>query len=80
MPFYLAWKPACMDMFSMLLTYIAFNMIDSSIVTISRGGSIITTALLSPLILRKKLSKYEIAGSAMAFLGITAVQLSSVLL
>ena len=80
MPFYLAWKPACMDMLSMLLTYIALNMIDSSIVAISRGGSIITTALLSPLLLRKKLTKYEVAGSTLAFVGITAVQLSSVLL
>jgi drug/metabolite transporter (DMT)-like permease len=58
-----------------LLSYIALNMISSSVWQISRGGNIITTAILSKLLLKRKFNKTAVIGCVMAFLGITSVQL-----
>jgi len=67
-----------MDLLSTLLSYIALNMVDSSVWQISRGGNIITTALLSRFFLKRTFSPTSILGCFLAFLGITSVQVVAV--
>jgi uncharacterized membrane protein len=61
-----------------LLSYIALNMVASSVWQISRGGVIITTAIFSAIFLRKKLESHSIIGCGIAFLGITGVQVITI--
>jgi hypothetical protein len=68
-----------MDILSTLFSYTALNMVDSSVWQISRGGNIITTALLSSCFLKRVFHRGAILGCLMAFLGITSVQLVAVL-
>lgn len=68
-----------MDILSTLFSYTALNMVDSSVWQISRGGNIITTALLSACFLKRVFHKGAVLGCFMAFLGITSVQLVAVL-
>jgi len=67
-----------MDLLSTLLSYTALNMVDSSVWQISRGGNIITTALLSRCFLNRIFSSVSILGCVLAFLGITSVQVVAV--
>ena len=46
-PVWLLLFPAIMDLLASLLSYIALNMVASSVWQISRGGVIITTAIFS---------------------------------
>jgi drug/metabolite transporter (DMT)-like permease len=78
-PEWLVLFPAIMDLFSTLLSYIALNMVDSSVWQISRGGNIITTALLSRCFLKRTFSPSSILGCFLAFLGITGVQVVAVI-
>ncbi len=71
--------PAFMDLISTILAYSALNMIDSSVWQISRGGNIISVAILSKLLLKTQMSKNGIIGCFIAFLGITGVQIVSIL-
>ena len=71
--------PSVMDLLSTLLSYTALNMVDSSVWQISRGGNIVTTALLSACFLKRVFSRGAIVGCFLAFLGITGVQLVAVL-
>jgi drug/metabolite transporter (DMT)-like permease len=68
-----------MDLFSTLLSYSALNMVASSVWQISRGGNIIFTALFSAFFLKRKFSRSAIVGCCLAFIGITGVQLVTVL-
>lgn len=68
-----------MDILSTLFSYTALNMVDSSVWQISRGGNIITTALLSACFLKRVFHRRAVLGCFMAFLGITSVQLVAVL-
>jgi drug/metabolite transporter (DMT)-like permease len=68
-----------MDLLSTLLSYIALNMVDSSVWQISRGGNIIFTALLSRIFLKRIFSGTSIFGCVLAFLGITSVQVVAVI-
>jgi len=68
-----------MDVLSTLLSYTALNMVDSSVWQISRGGNIITTALLSACFLKRVFHRGAILGCVFAFLGITGVQLVAIL-
>lgn len=78
-PAYTVIFPAVMDILSTLFSYTALNMVDSSVWQISRGGNIITTALLSSCFLKRVFHRGAILGCLMAFLGITSVQLVAVL-
>jgi len=71
--------PAIMDLIATLLSYIALNMVASSVWQISRGGVIITTAIFSVIFLKRKFEKSAIIGCILAFIGITGVQLVTVL-
>jgi drug/metabolite transporter (DMT)-like permease len=68
-----------MDLLSTLLSYTALNMVDSSVWQISRGGNIITTALLSICFLKRVFSRGALFGCFLAFLGITGVQVVTIL-
>lgn len=68
-----------MDLLSTLLSYTALNMVDSSVWQISRGGNIITTALLSICFLKRVFSRGALLGCFLAFLGITSVQVVTIL-
>ena len=70
--------PAIMDLLSTLLSYTALNMVESSVWQISRGGNIITTALLSVCFLKRVYGKGAILGCFLAFLGITSVQVVAI--
>jgi uncharacterized membrane protein len=68
-----------MDLIATLLSYIALNLVASSVWQISRGGVIVTTAIFSVLFLKKTFNKSAIIGCVLAFIGITGVQLVTVL-
>lgn len=68
-----------MDLCSTLLSYTALNMVDSSVWQISRGGNIITTALLSICFLKRVFNRGALLGCFLAFLGITGVQIVDIL-
>ena len=67
-----------MDLLSTLFSYTALNMVDSSVWQISRGGNIITTALLSICFLKRVFSRGALLGCFLAFLGITSVQVVAI--
>lgn len=71
--------PTIFDLFSTLLSYIALNMVASSVWQISRGGNIITTALLSRAFLNRRFTNSAIIGCVLAFVGITCVQVVTVI-
>lgn len=56
----------------------ALNLVDTSILQISRGGTVVATALLSKIFLHKKFTSRSIFGCMLAFIGITGVQTASV--
>ena len=68
-----------MDVFGSGLAYVALNLVISSVWQISRGGVIITTALISWLFLKKKFTRPMVVGCVLALLGITSVQLVTIL-
>jgi drug/metabolite transporter (DMT)-like permease len=78
-PEYIVIFPSVMDLLSTLLSYTALNMVDSSVWQISRGGNIVTTALLSICLLKRTFSRGALVGCFLAFLGITSVQIVAVL-
>lgn len=67
-----------MDLMASLLSYIALNMVASSVWQISRGGVIITTAIFSFFFLKKKFERNAILGCFIAFVGITGVEVIAV--
>jgi drug/metabolite transporter (DMT)-like permease len=74
-----AFWPAVFDLLSTLFSYIALNTVDSSVWQISKGGAIVTTAILSRIILKRVFSIRAIFGCTLAFIGITGVQVVAVL-
>jgi len=61
------------------LQLVSLNFINSSVYQIIRGGAIITTFLFSILILKKKVERYQVLGSILAFIGVAVVGISAVL-
>lgn len=72
--------PGLMDLLASVLAYISLNLISGSVWQISRGGTIIATAIFSKLCFRKNFTKSSILGCTLAFIGITLVQIFEVLL
>jgi drug/metabolite transporter (DMT)-like permease len=56
---------------------VALNFIPGSVYQMMRGGTIVTTFIFSIIFLKKKVKKYQIAGSAFALLGVFIVGLSN---
>lgn len=69
--------PALCDFITSTLQYIALNFIPGSVYQMMRGGTIITTFLFSIFFLKTKVQKNQIAGSALAFIGVLIVGTSN---
>lgn len=78
-PFYTAFWPTVFDMLAVIFSNLALNMVDTSVWQLSRGGAIITTAILSRIILKKILTTKAFYGCILAFIGVTSVQVVTVL-
>jgi len=68
--------PAFLDFLPANVSYFALNMIPSSVWQVSKGGSIITTAIFTRILLKRVLNKRRVIGCVLASLGITVVGLS----
>jgi drug/metabolite transporter (DMT)-like permease len=71
--------PSIMDFTSSSMQYFALNFIPGSIYQMLKGGSLITTALFSYLLMRTKLKRNHISGCILAFIGVFIVGASSLI-
>jgi drug/metabolite transporter (DMT)-like permease len=71
--------PAISDLITSTLQIVALNFVSGSIYQMMRGGSIVTTFLFSTIFLKMKAQRNQIAGSALALIGILIVGASSLL-
>ena len=71
--------PAFLDFIASNLAYVGLTLISSSVWQISKGGVIIMTAIFSRIFLKKILATSKILGCLFALVGITLVQVVSVL-
>lgn len=71
--------PAFCDFVTSTLQYIALNFIPGSVYQMMRGGTIITTFIFSIVFLKAKVQKPQIAGSALAFIGVLVVGTSNMI-
>jgi len=78
-PLYVVILPVIMDILSGLLANTALNIMASSVWQISKGGNIIFTAILSKIFLKRVFKRSATFGCVISFLGITTVQLATVL-
>lgn len=78
-PFVKAFWPAVFDLLATLFSYLALNTVDSSVWQMSKGGVIVTTAILSRVILKRIFTRRAVIGCSLAFAGITSVQVIAVL-
>jgi drug/metabolite transporter (DMT)-like permease len=70
--------PAISDLITSTLQYVALNFVTGSVYQMMRGGSIVTTFLFSIVFLKIKAQKNQVAGSALALIGVLIVGTSSV--
>lgn len=59
----LCYLPLFLDLLSSVLIFVAFNYLTGSVYSILSGESIIFTAIFTKIILKKQISKAQIAGS-----------------
>lgn len=71
--------PAFCDFITSTLQYISLNFIPGSVYQMMRGGTIVTTFLLSIVFLKTKVKKCQIAGSVLALVGVTIVGASNMI-
>lgn len=69
--------PAFCDFVNSTLQYVALNFISGSVYQMLRGGTIITTTVLSVFFLKTKILKHQYLGCALAFFGVFIVGFSS---
>lgn len=69
--------PALCDVMGSNLQLFALNFIAGSVYQMMRGGTIITTFIFSLIILKMKAQRFQIVGSALAFIGIAVVGVSA---
>ena len=69
--------PAISDLVTSTLQYVALNFVTGSVYQMMRGGSIVTTFVFSMIFLKMKAKKNQIAGSALALVGVLIVGASS---
>ena len=71
--------PALCDFVTSTLQYIALNFIPGSVYQMMRGGTIVTTFIFSILFLKAKVQRHQVAGSALALIGVTIVGASNMI-
>ncbi len=71
--------PAISDLITSTLQYVALNFVAGSVYQMMRGGAIVTTFIFSMIFLKMKAQRNQVAGSAMALIGILIVGASSLL-
>lgn len=71
--------PAISDLITSTLQYVALNFIPGSVYQMMRGGTIVTTFIMSILFLKTKVKKHQIIGSSFALLGVFIVGLSNMI-
>lgn len=71
--------PAFCDFVNSTLQYISLNFISGSVYQMLRGGTIITTTLLSVFFLKVKILRHQYIGCALAFIGVFIVGFSSLI-
>ena len=71
--------PAFCDFVTSTLQYIALNFISGSVYQMLRGGTIVTTFIFSIIFLKAKVQKHQIAGSALALIGVLIVGASNMI-
>jgi drug/metabolite transporter (DMT)-like permease len=71
--------PAISDLITSTLQYIALNFVAGSVYQMMRGGAIVTTFVFSIIFLNMKAQKNQIAGSALALVGVLIVGASSLI-
>ena len=78
-PKYLIIIPAFLDFIASNLSYVGLTLISSSVWQISKGGVIVMTAIFSRIFLKKKSTVVKTLGCVFALLGITLVEVVTVL-
>lgn len=71
--------PAISDLVTSTLQYVALNFVAGSVYQMMRGGAIVTTFLFSIVFLKMKAQKNQVAGSALALIGVFIVGASSLI-
>jgi drug/metabolite transporter (DMT)-like permease len=71
--------PAISDLITSTLQYVALNFVTGSVYQMMRGGTIVSTFLFSIVFLKMKAQKNQIAGSALALVGVFIVGASSLI-
>ena len=71
--------PALSDLITSTLQYVALNFVAGSVYQMLRGGSIVTTFILSIFFLKIKVQRKQIAGSSLALIGVLIVGASSLI-
>lgn len=70
--------PASLDFIATNISYVALNLLPSSVWQLSKGGAIITTAFFARLLVRRRLTRRKLLGCLLVVLGITVVGVSVV--
>lgn len=70
--------PASLDFIATNISYVALNLLPSSVWQLSKGGSIITTALFARLIIKRRFTRLKLIGCLLVVMGITVVGVSVV--
>ncbi len=73
-----AFFPALFDLLGTMFAYLALNTVNTVVWQMSKGGVIISTAILSKIILKRQFTSQAIIGCILAFVGITSVQIVAV--
>jgi uncharacterized membrane protein len=71
--------PTFLDFVASNLSYVGLTLISSSVWQISKGGVIVMTAIFSRVFLKKKLTLIKGLACLLALIGITLVQIITVL-
>lgn len=71
--------PGLIDILGSGLAHVALNLDSTSVWALSKSGVIVTTALFMRIFLRKNFNKSMIIGCILAVLGISGVQLVSII-
>jgi drug/metabolite transporter (DMT)-like permease len=66
-----------LDFITATLHYVALNFISGSVYQMMRGGSIVTTLIFSIIFLKAKVTKNQLAGSALVLVGVFVVGVSN---
>lgn len=71
--------PALSDLITSTLQYVALNFISGSVYNMMKGGTVVTTFLMSIIFLKSKVVRNQVVGSLMALLGVFLVGLSNMI-